>query len=127
MKRLALLFAIAWWTQGALCVLPFGPAHTHEIAGETAASGADHHAAAPEPAAGGHHSKDDPSCAEHCASLSRALGSHAPQAEPSGTLFVMLLPASAPAPVLPPLAGAAAVARGQPPIDLARANPILRT
>jgi hypothetical protein len=124
-KRLALFFAIAWWTQGALCVLPLGFSHAH--ASEPAASRHDHHASAPAPEpARGHHSQEDPSCAEHCASLSRALASQAPQPEPRGSEFALLPLDLVPAAVLPLLAPGSAVARGQPPPGLARANPILR-
>ena len=126
MRRLALLFAIAWWAQGALCVLPLGGSHAHAVVSESAVSDHDHHASAPSPdPASGHHSEDDPSCADHCASLSRALVSSAPQPEPGGSSYALLplgLSPTATALALAPVA----VARGQPPPGLTRSNPILR-
>ena len=121
MRRWALLVAIAWWAQGAFCLLPIGSAHAHDSAQ------AHHHAATPEPTStGGHHSQDDPSCAEHCASLSRALASQAPQPAPCGSGFALLPRDVSLAVAIPMLAPGCAVARGQPPPGLARANPILR-
>jgi hypothetical protein len=121
-RRWALLVAIAWWAQGALCLLPVASAHAHDSAQ------AHQHAATPEPTStGGHHSQDDPSCAEHCASLSRALTAQTPQLASSGSLLAFLPLDLFRALVAPELAPGSAVARGQPPPGLARANPILRT
>ena len=121
MTRWALLVAIAWWAQGALCLLPVASAHAHDSAQ------AHHHAATPEPTStGGHHSQDDPSCAEHCASLSRALVSQTPQPEPCGSQLTLVPLGFSPTEAGPLLARGLAVARGQPPRGLSRSNPILR-
>lgn len=127
LKRLALALALLWCAQGPLCFLmgfPFVGSHHG-----TADGAPDHarllgeaheHASAtpPAPEAPAHHSSgEDPACAEHCASLDRALAADAAQHEPpAGVIaFVATVPAD-------PLDGAPAAqlhrAREQPPPDL---------
>jgi len=124
-KRLALLFAIFWWAQGPLCLLPL--VHAQGSASSDAAA-QHHHAAAPATPESGHQhdpGADDSSCAEHCASLARALSPATPQASEPASLWA-LPAASLFLGEIPRLASPSGVARERPPLDLLLRNATLR-
>jgi hypothetical protein len=78
LKHLALMFALFWWAQGAVCLIP-GLAHAHS--GSAEVSGTEH----ADHAAHGHHGvsvpddgseptpESDAGCEQHCASLAQAV------------------------------------------------------
>ena len=124
MKRLALFFAVFWWAQGPLCLLPSGHAHA-------ASSGAvdQHHHAAPGNSESSHHTDpatDESGCAEHCASLERALSPAAPQADAPASAWIPLPEASSYQGEVPRFASPSGGARERPPPDLLLRNATLR-
>ena len=83
LRRLALIFALFWWAQGAVCLLP-GLSHAHSGSlATTAAVHPDHEAQAGHGASGQRDANaprpdGDSGCEQHCASLSQALSPAAP-------------------------------------------------
>jgi len=124
-KRLALSFAIFWWAQGPLCLLPVDHAHASASSG----AAAQHHHAAPATPESSHHpgpGTDDSGCAEHCTSLGRALSPAAPQANAPASPWLPLPEASPRLGEIPSLASPSEVARERPPPDLLLRNATLR-
>ena len=125
-KRLALLFAMFWWAQGPLCLLP--SVHAHATASSDAAA-QHHHGSAPSTPESGHHpdpGTDDSGCAEHCASLERTLSPATPQASAPASQWIPLPAASLFLGGVPRLASPSGVARERPPPDLLLRNATLR-
>jgi len=128
MKRVALLLAFLWWGQTPLCLLADGELHAHGSGGAAAASSHQHAGhGAPTPSAtedGG--LPDDPSCAEHCASLAQALPVTATSsAAPPAGGFAMPVQAPAMVPAAPGLWRLAAVLR-EPAPEPSRPSSVLR-
>ena len=126
MKRSALLAVIFWWLQAPVCLLPVASSHTH-IASQ--ATREHHHEAPPAAPASGHHrhrGSDDSGCAEHCASLARALSPAAPQPIALASPWILLPVASLSPGENPRLAAPSEVAREQPPPDLLLQDATLR-
>ncbi len=101
MKHLALTFALLWWAQGAVCLIP-GLAHSH---GEAAVvSGAEHvdhamHAhhgvSVPEQESAPTQDGDD-GCEQHCASLAQAISPTATITPAVAAIWLPLVLAAAP-------------------------------
>jgi len=95
LRRLALIFALFWWAQGAVCLLP-GLSHAHsEANAATAAEHLDHEAHAHHGASGEHDANaplpdGDSGCEHHCASLSQALSPTSPAIPWTVTLWLPL-------------------------------------
>lgn len=92
-KRLALLLSFLWGVQFAVCVLADGDGHAHGGAAEAATVVEHHHAGHEEapPIAPAREGAPSP-CAEHCASLARAMPGHAPVAAPGAASLMTLSP-----------------------------------
>ena len=126
MRRSALLVAIFWWVQGPLCLLPLASSHAH---GPEATQASAHHEHAPSPPNSNHQhdpSTDDSGCAEHCASLSRALSPVTPQESAAPSLWIPVPAASLFLGEIPRFASPSGLARERPPPDLLLRNATLR-
>jgi hypothetical protein len=119
-KRLAPILALLWWAQGPLCLLGADASHAHAPS-ERAAAHADHHADHGAPAAPLDPGTDEPSCAEHCASLAQAVPAGAVFAPPSPAALSFATPEAA---ILPSLARARRTVHA---LDLPPPEPPFRT
>jgi hypothetical protein len=98
LRRVALIFALFWWAQGAVCLLP-GLSHAHS--GVLATTGAEHpdpeaHArrgASEQRDANAPRPDDESDCEQHCASLSQALS---PAASAIAWIAALWLPLATP-------------------------------
>ena len=125
MRRLALIFALFWWAQGAVCLLP-GLLHAQDPAAVVAECGGhsahEHHGASAPDDASTRAPEHDAGCEQHCASLARALSSMAPAVAWTAAFWLPLEP-----PKLQPVVRLVAVRRldshhGPPPPDLVTAK-----
>ena len=95
MKRLALIFALFWWAQGAVCLLP-GLARAQDPVAVGAECGGhsshQHHDASEPGPASTPAPEHDAGCEQHCASLARALSPLAPVVPLGTTLWLPLEP-----------------------------------
>jgi hypothetical protein len=134
-KLFALLLAILWWAQEPLCHWPSAESHQHTgaRAGGHAQGGHDHHAGSD--AAHGHDDlgsgppapPEDFGCAEHCASLARAVPAHSPQSQPpAGPALFTLQDARPVLHACPRLRAHSGGAREAPPADLLLLASVLR-
>ena len=98
LRRLALICALFWWAQGAVCLLP-GLSHAHSGSlATTAAVHPDHEAQAGHGASGQRDANaprpdGDSGCEQHCASLSQALS---PAASAMPLIAALWLPLATP-------------------------------
>lgn len=127
LRRLALIFALFWWAQGSVCLLP-GLSHAHS--GALATTGAEHpdHEAHAHLGASGQRDASAPhpdggsGCEQHCASLSQALS---PAASAIAWIATLWLPLATPEvqPSIPRVAtGNLASHHGPPPPNLVITN-----
>jgi hypothetical protein len=92
-KRFALLLTFLWWAQFPVCVLADGGGHAHGEAAQEATVAEHHHTGQDSPPPSAPEREGGPSsCAEHCASLARAMPGQAATPAPGVATLMILLP-----------------------------------